>query len=50
MQAGLTQKRLTFRDVFGFIPIFLRLARNALTFISQRNSIGGVHSAILFTA
>ena len=40
MQAGLTQKRLTFRDVFVSILTFFRLARNAHTFISQRNSSG----------
>ena len=50
MQAGLTQKRLTFRDVFESISTFLPLARNALTFISQRNSSCRVHSAILIAA
>jgi transposase-like protein/IS1 family transposase len=50
MQAGLTQERLTFRDVFASIPMFLRLARNALIFISQRNSSGRVRSAILIAA
>jgi IS1 family transposase len=50
MQAGLTQKRLAFRDVFTSILTVLRLARNALVFIPQRNSSGRVHSAISIAA
>jgi hypothetical protein len=50
MQAGLTQKRLAFRDVFTSILTVLRLARNALVFILQRNSSGRERSAISIAA
>src|SRR5450759_477927 len=38
MQAGLTQKRLTFRDVFTAIPMFLRLVNVTCVFIRQAPS------------
>jgi IS1 family transposase len=50
MQALLTNKRLTFRDVFTSIATFLRLTSNALEFLLQRNSNGRVHSAISIAA
>ena len=50
MQAGLSPKRLTFRDVFTSIPTFLRLARTAFIFILQRNSAGREDSAISMAA
>jgi IS1 family transposase len=40
MQAGLTKKRLTFRDVFTSNPSFLRLVGTVIALISQKNSCG----------
>jgi hypothetical protein len=50
MQAGLTPKRLTLRDVFTSAPNFLRLAKTAFEFILQRNSTGRDGSAISMAA
>ncbi len=46
MQAGLTQKRLTFRDVFTSVPNFLCLVRTVCVFIFEANSPGREDSAI----
>ncbi len=46
MQAGLTQKRLTFRDVFTSIPNFLCLVRTVCVFIFHANSPGREDSPI----
>ena len=46
MQAGLTKKRLTFRDVFTSVPNFLCLVRTVCVFIFEANSPGREDSAI----
>ena len=46
MQAGLTQKRLTFRDVFASVPNFLCLVMTVCVFIFHANSPGRKDSAI----
>ena len=46
MQAGLTQQRLTFRDVFTPIPNFLCLVRTVCVFLFHANSPGREDSAI----
>ena len=50
MQAGLTKKRMTFRDVFTSNPTFLRLARTVFVFLLQRKSSGRENSAISIAA
>ena len=50
MQAGLTKKRLTFRDIFTSIPKFLRLARALCVFILQTKSTSSDYSAISIAA
>jgi hypothetical protein len=40
MQAGLTRKRATFRDIFTSIENFLRLIRIVWEFILETNSTG----------
>ncbi len=49
-QAGLTQKRLTFRDVFASVPNFLCLVRTVCVFIFHANLPGREDSAISETA
>ena len=46
MQAGLTYKRLTFRDVFTFVPNFFCLVRTVCVFIFHANSPGREDFAI----
>jgi transposase-like protein/IS1 family transposase len=46
MQAGLTSKRLTFRDVFTSVPNFLCLVMTVCVFIFQAHSTGREDSAI----
>ena len=50
MQAGLTKRRLTFRDIFTSIATFLRLARSVCVFILQRKSSGSGNPAISIAA
>jgi IS1 family transposase len=50
MQAGLTAKRLSFRDVFTAIPSFLRLVRTVIAFILQDKSCGRENSALSLAA
>jgi IS1 family transposase len=50
VQAGLTKKRLTFRDVFPSSPTLLRLARSVCIFILQRTLSGSDNSAISIAA
>ena len=46
MQAGLTRKRLTLRDIFTSIDNFLRLIRIVWEFILEVNSTGQEDSAV----
>ena len=46
MQAGLTPRRLTFRDIFISVPNFLCWVRTVRVFISHANSPGQEVSAI----
>ena len=46
MPAGLTKKRLTFRDVFMSVPKFLCLVRIVWVLIFEANSTGRENSAI----
>jgi hypothetical protein len=45
MQAGMTQKQLTFRDVFTSTATFLRLARTVCIFIFHPNSTARIDLA-----
>ncbi len=46
MQADLTSRRLTFRDIFTSIPNYLRLVRTVCVFIFHANSTDREDSAI----
>ncbi len=46
MQAGLVRNRLTFRDIFTFIPHFWRLIKTVCAFILDANSTGTEDSAV----
>jgi hypothetical protein len=50
MQAGLTKKRLTFRDIFTSIPKFLRLVKVHGIFIRQVTSTAQEDLAISMAA
>ena len=46
MQGGLTQKQLTFRDIFTSIPYFWRLIKTVCEFILEAKSIAREDLAI----
>ena len=50
MQAGLIQRRLTFRDAFTSIATFLCLARSVCFFILWKKSSGSGNSAFSIAA
>jgi hypothetical protein len=50
MQAGLTPKQLTFRDIFTSVPNFLCLIRTVWVFIFHPNSTGRQDTAISMAA